>query len=70
SNQEATGLQEISRAVAQMDEVTQRNAAMAEETNAVVHQLNTQAVGLAGLIARFRLKDEKPSGGRAVSRAA
>jgi len=70
SNQEATGLQEISRAVAQMDEVTQRNAAMAEETNAVVHQLNTQAVGLAGLIARFRLRQERAAGGNPVSRAA
>ena len=70
SNQEATGLQEISKAVAQMDEVTQRNAAMAEETNAVVHQLNTQAVGLAGLIARFRLDKERATGSHPVSRAA
>ncbi|MFZ2103094.1 MAG: methyl-accepting chemotaxis protein [Oricola sp.] len=55
SQEEATGLHQINRAVAQMDGVTQRNAAMAEETNAVVHQLTSQAAGLAELVGRFRL---------------
>jgi methyl-accepting chemotaxis protein len=55
SQEESTGLHQISQAVAQMDEVTQRNAAMSEETNAVVHELTSQAVSLAELVGRFHL---------------
>jgi len=38
-----------------MDQVTQQNAAMVEETTAASHALAQQATGLASLIARFRL---------------
>ena len=72
SREEATGLREISSAVAKMDEVTQRNAAMAEETNAVVHELTGQAVKLAELVGRFRLsaKPRTDAAATAVSKAA
>jgi methyl-accepting chemotaxis protein len=55
SQQEASGLHEISTAVARMDEVTQRNAAMAEETTSVVHMLTEKAGSLAKMVGRFRL---------------
>ncbi|WP_158284784.1 methyl-accepting chemotaxis protein [Oricola cellulosilytica] len=74
SQEEATGLQQISTAVARMDDVTQRNAAMAEETSAVVHHLNGQAEGLAALVARFRLdevhEERQPSSSSDRSQAA
>jgi methyl-accepting chemotaxis protein len=39
AREQATGLQEISTAINQMDQVTQHNAAMVEETSAATHKL-------------------------------
>ncbi|QKV18844.1 methyl-accepting chemotaxis protein [Oricola thermophila] len=69
SQQEAAGLHQISKAVAQMDEVTQYNATMAEETSAVVHKLTTQAGDLADLVGRFRLSGEAAETERATAAA-
>ncbi|MDH6268954.1 methyl-accepting chemotaxis protein [Rhizobium sp. SG_E_25_P2] len=55
-------LQEINEAVNQLDQVTQRNAAMAEETTASTSRLADDANHLSRLIARFRL--EAGRGGR------
>ena len=54
AREQSTGLQEVSTAINQMDQVTQHNAAMVEETSAVTHKLKNEADGLAGLVARFR----------------
>ncbi len=63
AREQATGLQEISTAINQMDQVTQHNAAMVEETSAATHKLKGEADGLADLVARFRT-------GEAVQRVA
>ena len=57
AREQATGLQEISTAINQMDQVTQHNAAMVEETSAATHKLKAEADGLADLVARFRTGD-------------
>ncbi|TAA60867.1 methyl-accepting chemotaxis protein [Shinella sp. JR1-6] len=57
AREQATGLQEISTAINQMDQVTQHNAAMVEETSAATHKLKGEADGLADLVARFRTGD-------------
>ena len=57
AREQATGLQEISTAINQMDQVTQHNAAMVEETSAATHKLKSEADGLADLVARFRTGD-------------
>jgi len=41
-----------------MDQVTQQNAAMVEETTAATHNLKGETDHLAGLIARFRTRDD------------
>ncbi len=48
-------LQEVNTAVGQMDQVTQRNAAMVEETTASTNRLADDAVNLARLISHFRI---------------
>ncbi|MDX3978661.1 methyl-accepting chemotaxis protein [Shinella sp.] len=57
AREQATGLQEISTAINQMDQVTQHNAAMVEETSAATHKLKSEADSLADLMARFRTGD-------------
>ncbi|HEX8048517.1 methyl-accepting chemotaxis protein [Rhizobium sp.] len=55
AREQATGLTEVNKAVNQMDEVTQRNAAMVEETSAATHRLSEEADGLVRLVARFKV---------------
>jgi methyl-accepting chemotaxis protein len=55
AHEQATGLAEISKAVNQMDQNTQQNAAMVEESTAASHSLAKQAAELRQLVARFRI---------------
>jgi methyl-accepting chemotaxis protein len=55
AREQATGLQEVNTAVNQMDQVTQQNAAMVEETSAATHKLSGEADGLLRLISRFKV---------------
>ncbi|NML75846.1 PAS domain S-box protein [Rhizobium sp. S-51] len=54
SREQATGLQEINKAVNAMDQNTQHNAAMVEETTAASHSLAREAETLRNLLAQFR----------------
>jgi methyl-accepting chemotaxis protein len=54
SREQATGLEQINTAVAGMDEMTQRNAALVEETTAAAQALNHQAIELADAVGFFR----------------
>ena len=53
SKEQSTGLQEVNTAVSQMDQVTQQNAAMVEETTALTHRLAGEAEDLSNLVMRF-----------------
>ncbi|MEK9969204.1 MAG: methyl-accepting chemotaxis protein [Ferrovibrio sp.] len=55
SREQATGLDQINTAVGSMDEMTQRNAALVEETTAAAQTLNNQAVQLAELVGFFKV---------------
>ncbi|WP_280954537.1 methyl-accepting chemotaxis protein [Metarhizobium album] len=52
---QAGALIEVNRAVSQMGNMTQQNAAMVEETNASIASLANEAAGLDALVAKFRL---------------
>jgi len=54
SREQATGLDQINTAVASMDETTQRNGALVEETSAAAQALSGQAQELAQLVGFFR----------------
>jgi len=56
SGEQSTGLSEINTAMNQMDQVTQRNAAMVEETTAATHRLSSEAHNLSQLISRFKVE--------------
>jgi methyl-accepting chemotaxis protein len=55
AQEQATGLVEVNAAVNQMDQVTQQNAAMVEQSTAASHSLVQEANQLTQLLARFRL---------------
>jgi len=61
SREQAMGLEQINTAVASMDEMTQRNGALVEETSASAQALASQAQDLAGLVAFFRTGNETVS---------
>jgi methyl-accepting chemotaxis protein len=60
SREQSTGLTEISSSVNHMDQGTQQNAAMVEETTAATHSLATQAAALRELLSRFKLDEREP----------
>ena len=64
AREQATGLSEVNTAVNQMDQVTQQNAAMVEETNAASATLAQETARLRRLIDDFHLGN---TGGRAGS---
>ena len=68
SAEQATGLSEINTAVNQMDQVTQRNAAMVEETTAATHRLSGESQSLTALISRFKVEHGSASRERHVPR--
>ena len=55
SQEQRAGIEQISGAITNMEEGTQRNAALVEETNAATQQLLDQARGLVGVVGRFKL---------------
>lgn len=55
AREQSTGLLEVNTAVNRMDQMTQQNAAMVEETTAASHGLASDAAELADLIARFKI---------------
>jgi methyl-accepting chemotaxis protein len=55
AKEQSVGLSEVNTAVNQMDQVTQQNAAMVEESNAASATLATEAARLRDLVGRFEL---------------
>lgn len=59
SHEQAAGLAEVNTAVNHMDQMTQQNAAMVEQTTAASHTLAQEAAELTQLVANFRLDLEQ-----------
>ncbi len=60
AQEQATGLDQVNTAVNQMDQVTQQNAAMVEESTAASRALAQETGELGRLIGGFRLGDDAP----------
>ncbi|WP_276570275.1 methyl-accepting chemotaxis protein [Thiocystis minor] len=58
SREQSTGIEQVTQAVAQMDEVTQQNAALVEEAAAAAESLEDQTRALSQAVAMFRLETE------------
>jgi len=54
SNEQSSGIEQVNRAVTQMDEVTQQNAALVEEAAAAAGSLESQAHDLRAAVAVFQ----------------
>ncbi|KAG0740439.1 hypothetical protein G6F24_017016 [Rhizopus arrhizus] len=66
SEEQSSGIDQVNRAVSQMDEVTQQNAALVEEAAASAASLETQAQRLREAVAVFKLQ----AGGRVIDEEA
>ncbi|SAI12092.1 methyl-accepting chemotaxis protein [Bordetella trematum] len=61
SQEQSSGIEQVNRAVSQMDEVTQQNAALVEQAAAAAAALQEQSQQLAEAVAIFKL-----SGGEVI----
>lgn len=66
SAEQADGIEQVNRAVSQMDEVTQQNAALVEEAAAAAGSMQDQAAELTRAVSAFKL----PGGSQVVGRPA
>jgi methyl-accepting chemotaxis protein len=67
SVEQSSGIEEVSTAVSQMDEMTQQNAALVEEAAAAAESLQSQADQLTQRVAMFRLASD---GGKSLASSA
>lgn len=58
SDEQSRGIEQVTQAVTQMDQVTQQNAALVEEAASAAVALEEQAITLADAVAVFRLADD------------
>jgi len=70
SREQASAIDEVAVAVRQMDEMTQHNAALVEETNAAIEQTEAQASDLDKMVDIFRLEGAAPKAPAAPARPA
>jgi methyl-accepting chemotaxis protein len=57
SEEQSGGIDQVNRAVSQMDEVTQQNAALVEEAAAAAGSLQEQAQRLAEAVSVFKINE-------------
>jgi len=62
SSEQATGIEQVNKALTQMDEVTQQNSALVEENAATAKTLDQQAQAMSERLSFFRLGDETEAG--------
>jgi methyl-accepting chemotaxis protein len=55
SREQASGIEQVNKAITMMDDVTQQNAALVEEASAAAQALTEQASSLTQLISRYRV---------------
>ncbi|MGF6440056.1 methyl-accepting chemotaxis protein [Paraburkholderia youngii] len=56
SNEQSRGIEQVNIAIAQMDHVTQQNAALVEQAAAAAASMHDQARGLVDEVSMFRVK--------------
>jgi len=61
SEEQSSGIEQVNKAVMQLDEVTQQNAALVEEAAAASKSMDEQTLALRDLVSRFRLAETLPS---------
>ncbi len=59
TREQASGIEEMTQAVAHMDEITQKNAAIADRSSASAHSLADRIDRLTGMTSRFRTEQPR-----------
>jgi methyl-accepting chemotaxis protein-2 (aspartate sensor receptor) len=62
SAEQSSGIEQVNRAIGEMDESTQHNAALVEEASAAAQAMQDQAAELARAVRLFRLDEAKQAG--------
>lgn len=60
SNEQASGIAQVNQGILQISQVVQTNAATSEESAATSEEMSSQAQILREMIAKFKLRNEKP----------
>jgi hypothetical protein len=68
SQEQSSGIEEVNRAIAQMDEMTQQNAALVEQAAAAAHSMQEQSTTLAKAVSVFKLEQESAVASRGIVR--
>ncbi|PWK35361.1 methyl-accepting chemotaxis protein [Cupriavidus plantarum] len=68
SDHQSAGIAQVNEAVAQMDTVTQQNAALVEQAAAASAALASQAQQLQSVVGEFKLDDDEPAAARSAAR--
>ena len=67
SVEQSTGIEQVNQAIAQMDKVTQQNAALVEEAAAAAESMKEQAQGLTQSVSVFHLEAGAPRVAKAAA---
>jgi methyl-accepting chemotaxis protein len=70
SQEQSSGIDQINKAITQMDQVTQQNAALVEEASAAARSMEDQANNLSTSVATFRLAGGASAPGQELRRPA
>jgi len=68
SAEQSSGIDQVTRAISQLDQVIQSNSASTEELSATSEELTSQAEQLLDTASFFRTKDSRSTGNRKVSK--
>ena len=68
--EQSQGIGSVNGSVAQLDQMTQQNAALVEESAAAAESLSEQARKLTALVGHFKVSDPKPKPGDAMNTVA
>ena len=70
SQTQASEIADLTDEVSRIDDMTQQNAALVEETNAAIAVTDQQTMGLEALVSRFEFRAEAVQGNTARRKAA
>ena len=70
SHEQSSGIEQINKAITQMDTVVQMNASLVEEATAAATSMAGQAQGLARAVAQFRVEEAAPGAAPSIGEAA
>jgi methyl-accepting chemotaxis protein len=68
SGEQSSGIDQVSNAISNMDEMTQQNAALVEETNAALNSAQSQLQDLGQAVAFFKTRQRMLAGDNAADR--